>query len=174
MSLSLKEKLKLSVIEKEKKAILQNISNKLRIDSDSITFELHNYNVFLSKFIDNIEYQLVDLSVNENLLFSRFCNFLSSINNNDLVVFQIITCNTYYYLKLHINNIKQNPTLFWNMKVKNSNKTLECLLFAINNSFGFSILPTENFYELRIWNDNNHIMENRKYLNNNIDIIKFK
>jgi hypothetical protein len=174
MSLSLKEKLKLSVIEKEKKAILQNISNKLRIDSDSITFESHNYNVFLSKFIDNIEYQLVDLSVNENLLFSRFCNFLSSINNNDLVVFQIITCNTYYYLKLHINNIKQNPTLFWNMKVKNSNKTLECLLFAINNSFGFSILPTENFYELRIWNDNNHIMENRKYLNNNIDIIKFK
>ncbi|NUF50452.1 hypothetical protein [Gilliamella sp. ESL0250] len=164
MSLYLQEKLKLSVIEKEKKAIVQNISNKLRIDSDSITFQSHNYNVFLSKFIDKIEYQLVDLSVNENLLFNRFCDFLSSINNNDLVAFQIITCNTYYYLKLHINNIKQNPTLFWNMKVKNSNKKLECLLVAINNSFGFSILPTEHFYELRIWNDNNHIMENRKYL----------
>lgn len=157
MSLSLKEKLKLSVIKKEKKAILQNISNKLRIDnnSNSITFESHDYNVFLSKFIDNIEYQPVDLSVNENLLFNRFCDFLSSIDNNDLVVFQIITCNTYYYLKLHINNIKQNPILFWNIKVKNSNKTLECLLVAINNSFGFSILPTENFYELRIWNSNN-------------------
>lgn len=166
MSLSLKEKLKLSVIKKEKKAILQNISNKLRIDnnSNSITFELHDYNVFLSKFIDNIEYQPVDLSVNENLLFNRFCDFLSSIDNNDLVVFQIITCNTYYYLKLHINNIKQNPILFWNIKVKNSNKTLECLLVAINNSFGFSILPTENFYELRIWNSNNYAIENRKYL----------
>lgn len=166
MSLSLKEKLKLSVIKKEKKAILQNISNKLRIDnnSNSITFESHNYNVFLSKFIDNIEYQPVDLSVNENLLFNRFCDFLSSIDNNDLVVFQIITCNTYYYLKLHINNIKQNPILFWNIKVKNSNKTLECLLVAINNSFGFSILPTENFYELRIWNSNNYAIENRKYL----------
>lgn len=166
MSLSLKEKLKLSVIQKEKKAILQNISNKLRIDnnSNSITFESHDYNVFLSKFIDNIEYQPVDLSVNENLLFNRFCDFLSSIDNNDLVVFQIITCNTYYYLKLHINNIKQNPILFWNIKVKNSNKTLECLLVAINNSFGFSILPTENFYELRIWNSNNYAIENRKYL----------
>lgn len=166
MSLSLKEKLKLSVIKKEKKAILQNISNKLRIDnnSNSITFESHDYNVFLSKFIDNIEYQPVDLSVNENLLFNRFCDFLSSIDNNDLVVFQIITCNTYYYLKLHINNIKQNPILFWNIKVKNSNKTLECLLIAINNSFGFSILPTENFYELRIWNSNNYAIENRKYL----------
>lgn len=166
MSLSLKEKLKLSVIKKEKKAILQNISNKLRIDnnSNSITFESHDYNVFLSKFIDNIEYQPVDLSVNENLLFNRFCDFLSSIDNNDLVVFQIITCNTYYYLKLHINNIKQNPILFWNIKVKNSNKTLECLLVAINNSFGFSILPTENFYELRIWNSNNYPIENRKYL----------
>ncbi|PIT14928.1 hypothetical protein BGI32_06640 [Snodgrassella alvi] len=166
MSLSLKEKLKLSVIEKEKKAILQNISNKLRIDnnSNSITFESHDYNVFLSKFIDDIEYQPVDLSVNENLLFNRFCDFLSSIDNNDLVVFQIITCNTYYYLKLHINNIKHNPTLFWNIKVKNSNKTLECLLVAINNSFGFSILPTENFYELRIWNSNNYAIENRKYL----------
>ncbi|AHN25697.1 MULTISPECIES: hypothetical protein [Pseudomonadota] len=166
MSLSLKEKLKLSVIKKEKKAILQNISNKLRIDnnSNSITFESHDYNVFLSKFIDNIEYQPVDLSVNENLLFNRFCDFLSSIDNNDLVVFQIITCNTYYYLKLHINNIKQNPILFWNIKVKNSNKTLECLLVAINNSFGFSILPTENFYELRIWNSNNYAIENRKYL----------
>lgn len=166
MSLSLKEKLKLSVIKKEKKAILQNISNKLRIDNDSnsITFESHDYNVFLSKFIDNIEYQPVDLSVNENLLFNRFCDFLSSIDNNDLVVFQIITCNTYYYLKLHINNIKQNPILFWNIKVKNSNKTLECLLVAINNSFGFSILPTENFYELRIWNSNNYAIENRKYL----------
>lgn len=166
MSLSLKEKLKLSVIKKEKKAILQNISNKLRIDnnSNSITFESHDYNVFLSKFIDNIEYQPVDLSVNENLLFNRFCDFLSSIDNNDLVVFQIITCNTYYYLKLHINSIKQNPILFWNIKVKNSNKTLECLLVAINNSFGFSILPTENFYELRIWNSNNYAIENRKYL----------
>ena len=166
MSLSLKEKLKLSVIKKEKKAILQNISNKLRIDnnSNSITFESHDYNVFLSKFIDNIEYQPVDLSVNENLLFNRFCDFLSSIDNNDLVVFQIITCNTYYYLKLHIHNIKQNPILFWNIKVKNSNKTLECLLVAINNSFGFSILPTENFYELRIWNSNNYAIENRKYL----------
>ena len=166
MSLSLKEKLKLSVIKKEKKAILQNISNKLRIDnnSNSITFESHDYNVFLSKFIDNIEYQPVNLSVNENLLFNRFCDFLSSIDNNDLVVFQIITCNTYYYLKLHINNIKQNPILFWNIKVKNSNKTLECLLVAINNSFGFSILPTENFYELRIWNSNNYAIENRKYL----------
>lgn len=166
MSLSLKEKLKLSVIKKEKKAILQNISNKLRIDnnSNSITFESHDYNVFLSKFIDNIEYQPVDLSVNENLLFNRFCDFLNSIDNNDLVVFQIITCNTYYYLKLHINNIKQNPILFWNIKVKNSNKTLECLLVAINNSFGFSILPTENFYELRIWNSNNYAIENRKYL----------
>lgn len=166
MSLSLKEKLKLSVIKKEKEAILQNISNKLRIDnnSNSITFESHDYNVFLSKFIDNIEYQPVDLSVNENLLFNRFCDFLSSIDNNDLVVFQIITCNTYYYLKLHINNIKQNPILFWNIKVKNSNKTLECLLVAINNSFGFSILPTENFYELRIWNSNNYAIENRKYL----------
>lgn len=166
MSLSLKEKLKLSVIKKEKKAILQNISNKLRIDnnSNSITFESHDYNVFLSKFIDNIEYQPVDLSVNENLLFNRFCDFLSSIDNNDLVVFQIITCNTYYYLKLHINNIKQNPILIWNIKVKNSNKTLECLLVAINNSFGFSILPTENFYELRIWNSNNYAIENRKYL----------
>ncbi|OTQ77248.1 hypothetical protein B6D23_12200 [Gilliamella sp. N-W3] len=166
MSLSLKEKLKLSVIKKEKKVILQNISNKLRIDnnSNSITFESHDYNVFLSKFIDNIEYQPVDLSVNENLLFNRFCDFLSSIDNNDLVVFQIITCNTYYYLKLHINNIKQNPILFWNIKVKNSNKTLECLLVAINNSFGFSILPTENFYELRIWNSNNYAIENRKYL----------
>ncbi|MBI0068926.1 MULTISPECIES: hypothetical protein [Snodgrassella] len=166
MSLSLKEKLKLSVIKKEKKAILQNISNKLRIDnnSNSITFESHDYNVFLSKFIDNIEYQPVDLSVNENLLFNRFCDFLSSIDNNDLVVFQIITCNTYYYLKLHINNIKQNPILFWNIKVKNSNKTLECLLVAISNSFGFSILPTENFYELRIWNSNNYAIENRKYL----------
>ena len=166
MSLSLKEKLKLSIIKKEKKAILQNISNKLRIDnnSNSITFESHDYNVFLSKFIDNIEYQPVDLSVNENLLFNRFCDFLSSIDNNDLVVFQIITCNTYYYLKLHINNIKQNPILFWNIKVKNSNKTLECLLVAINNSFGFSILPTENFYELRIWNSNNYAIENRKYL----------
>jgi hypothetical protein len=166
MSLSLKEKLKLSVIKKEKKAILQNISNKLRIDnnSNSITFESHDYNVFLSKFIDNIEYQPVDLSVNENLLFNRFCDFLSSIDNNDLVVFQIITCNTYYYLKLHINNIKQNPILFWNIKVKNSNKTLECLLVAINNSFGFSILPTENFYELRIWNSNNYAIKNRKYL----------
>lgn len=166
MSLSLKEKLKLSVIKKEKKAILQNISNKLRIDnnSNSITFESHDYNVFLSKFIDNIEYQPVDLSVNENLLFNRFCDFLSCIDNNDLVVFQIITCNTYYYLKLHINNIKQNPILFWNIKVKNSNKTLECLLVAINNSFGFSILPTENFYELRIWNSNNYAIENRKYL----------
>ena len=118
----------------------------------------------MSKFIDNIEYQPVDLSVNENLLFNRFCDFLSSIDNNDLVVFQIITCNTYYYLKLHINNIKQNPILFWNIKVKNSNKTLECLLVAINNSFGFSILPTENFYELRIWNSNNYAIENRKYL----------
>ncbi|PIT61877.1 hypothetical protein [Snodgrassella alvi] len=167
MSLSLKEKLKLSVIEKEKKAILQNISNKLRIDinSNSITYESYDYNVFLSKFIDNIKFQSVDLSVNENLLFNRFCDFLSSINNNDLVVFQIITCNTYYYLKLHINNIKKNPALFWNMKVKNNNKTLECLLVAINNSFGFSILPTENFYELRIWNDNNnYAMENRQYL----------
>ncbi|OTQ70547.1 hypothetical protein, partial [Gilliamella sp. N-G2] len=87
MSLSLKEKLKLSVIKKEKKVILQNISNKLRIDnnSNSITFESHDYNVFLSKFIDNIEYQPVDLSVNENLLFNRFCDFLSSIDNNDLV-----------------------------------------------------------------------------------------
>ncbi|OCG77980.1 hypothetical protein [Gilliamella sp. Occ4-3] len=152
MSLSLKEKLKLSVIEKEKKTILQNISNNLHIDSNSITFESHDYNVFLSKFIDNIEYQPIDLSVNENLLFNQFCDFLNSINNNNLVVFQIITCNTYYYLKLHINNIKQNPALFWNIKVNNSNKILECLLVAINNSFGFSILPTENFYELRIWN----------------------
>jgi hypothetical protein len=159
MSLSLKERLKLSVIEKEKKAIVQNISNKLRINNNSysITFESHDYNVFLSKFIDNIEHQSVDLSVKENLLFNRFCDFLSSIDTNDLVVFQIITCNTYYYLKLHINNIKQNPTLFWNMTVKNSNKTLECLLVAINNSFGFSILPTENFYELRIWNGNNEL-----------------
>lgn len=151
MSLSLREKLKLSIIEKEARTIIKNISNKLQIDGKLLTFESRDYNAFLSKTIDDIDYQPQDLSINENRLFSRFCDFVNLIKTNDLVYFQIITLNDYYYLKLPINYINQDPTLFWNLKVNNSNKMLECLLVAENNSFGFSILPSEYCYEFRRW-----------------------